>query len=134
MANTEIGTGFTSQYTGAQIQQAIGAYLNGDTRSTIVVDIADKTKWIETTASDKNKGQYYLNITCTGTSFVGHTPDAFLIIDGVKVIPYVYYDTTLGDKITSVWLYSNTQAVCKVVLIGSAPISPASNTVQINPT
>lgn len=126
-------TGFTSQYTGTEIEQAIGAYLNGDTRSTIVVDIADKTKWIETAASEKDKGQYYLNIMCTGTSFVGHTPDTFLIIDGAKVIPYVYYDTTLDD-ITSVWLYSNTQVVCKVVLIGSTPISPASNTVQINPT
>lgn len=124
---------FVSQYTGTQIEQAISAYLNGDTRSTIVVDIADKTKWIETAASEKDKGQYYLNIMCTGTSFVGHTPDTFLIIDGAKVIPYVYYDTTLGD-ITSVWLYSNTQVVCKVVLIGSTPISPASNTVQINPT
>lgn len=126
-------TGFTSQYTGEQIEQAIAAYWNGDTRSTIVVDIADKTKWIETAVSDKDKGQYYLNITCTGTSFVGHTPDVFLIIDGVKVIPYVYYDATLGSDITSVWLYSNTQVVCKVILIGSAPISPASNTVQINP-
>lgn len=126
-------TGFTSQYTGEQIEQAIAAYWNGDTRSTIVVDIADKTKWIETAVSDKDKGQYYLNITCTGTSFVGHTPDVFLIIDGVKVIPYVYYDTTLGSDITSVWLYSNTQVVCKVILIGSAPIGPASNTVQINP-
>ncbi len=124
---------FVSQYTGAQIEQAISAYLNGDTRSTIVVDITDKTKWIETAASEKDKGQYYLNIMCTGTSFVGHTPDTFLIIDGAKVIPYVYYDTTLDD-ITSVWLYSNTQVVCKVVLIGSTPISPASNTVQINPT
>lgn len=124
---------FVSQYTGAKIEQAISAYLNGDTRSTIVVDIADKTKWIETAASEKDKGQYYLNIMCTGTSFVGHTPDTFLIIDGAKVIPYVYYDTTLDD-ITSVWLYSNTQVVCKVVLIGSTPISPASNTVQINPT
>ena len=127
------GTGFTSQYTGAQIEQAISAYLNGDTKTTVVVDIADKTKWIETAASEKDKGQYYLNIMCTGTSFVGHTPDTFLIIDGAKVIPYVYYDTTLDD-ITSVWLYSNTQVVCKVVLIGSTPISPASNTVQINPT
>ena len=124
---------FVSQYTGDKIEQAIAAYWNGDTRSTIVVDIADKTKWIETAVSDKDKGQYYLNITCTGTSFVGHTPDVFLIIDGVKVIPYVYYDKTLGSDITSVWLYSNTQVVCKVILIGSAPISPASNTVQINP-
>lgn len=128
------GTGFTSQYTGTEIEQAIGAYLNGDTRSTIVVDIADKTKWIETSALDKDKGQYYLHITCTGTSFVGHTPDAFLIIDGVKVIPYAHYDTTLRDQTTSIWLYSNIQTVCKVVLIGSAPIIPASNTVQINPT
>ena len=127
-------TGFTSQYTGSEIEQAISAYLNGDTRSTIVVDIADKTKWIETDVSDKDKGQYYLHITCTGTSFVGHTPDAFLIIDGVKVIPYARYDTTLGDQTTNIWLYSNIQAVCKVVLIGSAPIIPASNTVQINPT
>ena len=126
-------TGFTSQYTGSEIEQAISAYLNGDTRSTVVVDIADEKKWIETDVSDKDKGQYYLHITCTGTSFVGHTPDAFLIIDGVKVIPYARYDTTLDD-ITSVWLYSNTQVVCKVVLIGSTPISPASNTVQINPT
>ena len=123
---------FVSQYTGDKIEQAISAYLNGDTRSTIVVDITDKTKWIKVADSEKDKGQYYLNITCTGTSFVGHTPDVFLIIDGVKVIPYVYYDTTLDD-ITSVWLYSNTQVVCKVILIGSAPISPVSNTVQINP-
>lgn len=126
--------GFVSQYTGEKIEQAIAAYWNGDTRSTIVVDITDKTKWIKVADSEKDKGQYYLNITCAGTSFVGHTPDVFLIIDGVKVIPYVYYDATLGSDITSVWLYSNTQVVCKVVLIGSTPISPASNTVQINPT
>lgn len=125
---------FVSKYTGTDIEQAISAYLNGDTRSTVVVDIADETQWIETDVSDKDKGQYYLYITCTGTSFVGNTPDAFLIIDGVKVIPYAHYDTTLGNKTTSIWLYSNIQAVCKVVLIGSAPIIPASNTVQINPT
>lgn len=125
---------FVSKYTGTDIERAISAYLNGDTRSTVVVDIADETQWIETDVSDKDKGQYYLHITCTGTSFVGNTPDAFLIIDGVKVIPYAHYDTTLGNKTTSIWLYSNIQAVCKVVLIGSAPIIPASNTVQINPT
>ena len=125
---------FVSQYTGTDIERAIAAYWNGDTRSTVVVDIADKTQWIETDVSDKDKGQYYLHITCTGASFIGHTPDAFLIIDGAKVIPYVYYDATLGNDTTSVWLYSNTQVVCKVVLIGSTPISPASNTVQINPT
>ena len=124
---------FVSQYTGSEIEQAISAYLNGDTRSTVVVDIADEKQWIETDVSDRDKGQYYLHITCTGTSFVGNTPDAFLIIDGVKVIPYAHYDTTLGNKTTSIWLYSNIQAVCKVVLIGSAPIIPASNTVQINP-
>ena len=134
MAEVAEATGFVSQYTGEKIEQAIAAYWNGDTRSTIVVDITDKTKWIKVADSEKDKGQYYLNITCAGTSFVGHTPDVFLIIDGVKVIPYVYYDTTLGSDITSVWLYSNTQVVCKVILIGSAPISPASNTVQINPT
>lgn len=125
---------FVSQYTGSEIEQAISAYLNGDTRSTVVVDIANKKQWIETDVSDKDKGQYYLHITCTGTSFVGNTPDAFLIIGGVKVIPYAHYDTTPGNKTTSIWLYSNIQAVCKVVLIGSAPIIPASNTVQINPT
>ena len=125
---------FVSQYTGSEIEQAISAYLNGDTRSTVVVDIADEKKWIDTDVSDIDKGQYYLHITCTGTSFVGNTPDAFLIIDGAKVIPYAHYDTTLGNKTTSIWLYSNIQAVCKVVLIGSAPIIPASNTVQINPT
>lgn len=124
---------YVSQYTGAQIDQAIGAYMNGDTRSTIVVDITDKTKWIGTASSEKNKGQYYLNIVCTGTSFIGHMPEVFLIIDGVKIIPYTYYDTTLGNTTTSVWLYSNIQSACKIVLIGSAPINSASGTVNVNP-
>ena len=57
MAEVSEATGFISQYTGDQIEQAISAYLNGDTRSTVVVDIANKTKWIETDVSDKDKGQ-----------------------------------------------------------------------------
>ena len=31
---------FVSQYTGAQIEQAIGAYLNGDTKTTVTVNVS----------------------------------------------------------------------------------------------
>ena len=37
---------FTSQYTGAQIEQAISAYLNGNTKTTVAVNVsATATSW-----------------------------------------------------------------------------------------
>lgn len=124
---------YVSQYTGAQIDQAIGAYFSGDTRSTIVVRVGSE-KWQERPSSISLNSKYYIKIQCSGSSYIGHMPECFLVRDqiGDRIEPdllYVVEGVTEGT--TEIWIGSNIKLSCYVVLIGSSPISPESNTVVV---
>lgn len=116
-------TGFTSQYTGAQIEQAIAAYYEGDTRTTVVVEIkatSETWKTNSSTSSTDFSAKYYAEITTSGTLNLGNYPDIFIINNnGEKIIPDVYY----GDKNGTFKVYSNTMVDGSVVIIGSKPTS-----------
>lgn len=129
------GTGFTSQYTGTEIEQAIGAYLNGDTRSTIVVSIGSQD-WQQKQSGSLIDGNYYIKIRCTGSAYVGNVPECFLVIwpTGEKIIPSVYYSANGSTQTTDIIVASNAQLNCDIVLIGSSPIKTSSDTVVVNPT
>ena len=68
---------FVSQYTGAQIEQAISAYLNGNTKTTVIVNVSATTKYWQD--SDVSSAKYYTEITLTGTYNVGNYPDIFYL-------------------------------------------------------
>lgn len=126
---------FVSQYTGAQIEQAIAAYLKGDTRSTIVVSV-ESQDWQQKQQSESLiDGNYYIKIRCTGSAYVGNVPECFLVIwpIGEKVIPSVYYDVSDSAGTADIIVGSNAQLNCDIVLIGSSPIKTSSETVVVNP-
>ena len=112
-------TGFTSQYAGSEIEQAIGAYLNGNTKTTVIVNVsATKQYWQN---SDVSSAKYYTEITLTGTYNVGDYPDIFLVDNsGVKLIPDVDYSNVAANKTFKV--YSNTM-VAGVIVINGAKIT-----------
>lgn len=117
------GTGFTSQYTGAQIEQAIAAYLKGDTRTTVVIDIAATSATWKTNSSTGFSAKYYAEITTSGSLNIGNCPDIFIINNnGEKIIPDVDYSAKNG----TFKVYSNTMVAGIVVIIGSKPIVPAT--------
>ena len=111
------GTGFTSQYTGAQIEQAIGAYLNGDTRTTVVINItATSTSWKTNLSTSSFSAKYYTEIAISGSFYIGDYPDIFIVDNnGVKFIPDVDYSAKNG----TFKIYSNTMVAGIIVIIGS---------------
>lgn len=111
------GTGYTSRYTGEDIDKAIGAYLNGSTRTTVVIT-ATSAIW-KTNSSTAFSAKYYAEITLTGTYNVGNYPDIFIVdSSGVKIIPDVDYSAKNG----TFKVYSNTMVDGVVVVIGSKQI------------
>ena len=108
---------FVSQYTGAQIEQAIGAYLNGNTKTTVIVNLSATTQYWKTSTGSSAK--YYTEITLTGTYDVGNYPDIFIVdSSGVKFIPDVDYSAKNG----TFKVYSNTM-VDGVIVINGAKIT-----------
>lgn len=113
------GTGFTSQYTGAKIEQAISAYLNGDTRTTVVIDITATPEIWKTNSSAAFSAKYYADIAASGSLNVGNYPDIFIVDNnGVKIIPDVDYSAKNG----TFKVYSNTMVAGVVVIIGSKQV------------
>lgn len=124
---------YVSQYTGAKIDQAIAAYFSGDTRSTIVVRVSSG-QWQERPSSISLNSKYYIKIECSGTSYIGHMPECFLISTpvGDRIEPeLLYLAEGAAEGTTEIWIGSNIKFNCDVVLIGSSPISPESNTVVV---
>lgn len=116
MANTETGTGFTSQYTGAQIQTAIAAYLNGNTKTTVVINVSATSAYWTTNSSAGPK--YYMDIALINAYDVGDYPDIFIIDNsGVKIIPDVDYSNVARNKTFTI--YSNTMVAGVVVINGT---------------
>ena len=110
---------FVSQYTGAQIEQAIGAYLNGDTKTTVTVNVsATTTSWKTNSSTSSFSAKYYTEIALTGAYDVGNYPDIFLVDNsGVKIIPDVDYSNVAANKTFKV--YSNTMVNGVVVINGT---------------
>lgn len=105
---------FVSQYTGTQIEQAISAYLNGNTKTTVTVNVLATTQYWKTSTGSSAK--YYTEITLTGTYDVENYPDIFIVdSSGVKIIPDVDYSAKNG----TFKVYSNTMVAGVVVINGT---------------
>ena len=113
-------TGFTSQYTGAQIEQAISAYLNGNTKTTVTVSVsATSTYWKTNTSTSSFPAKYYMEITLDNSFYVGNYPDIFIVdSSGVKIIPDVDYSAKNG----TFKVYSNAMVAGVIVINGAKTI------------
>lgn len=119
MAEVAEATGFVSQYTGEKIEQAIAAYWNGDTRTTVVINITATPAIWRTNSSMTFSAKYYADIATSGSLNVGNYPDIFIINNnGEKIIPDVDYSAKNG----TFKIYSNTMIAGVVVIIGSKQI------------
>ena len=108
---------FVSKYIGADIDRAIGAYLNGNTKTTVTVNVsANETSWKTNSSTSSFPAKYYTEIALTGTYDVGNYPDIFLVNNsGVKIIPDVDYSAKNG----TFKVYSNTMVAGVVVINGT---------------
>ena len=116
---------FTSQYTGAQIEQAISAYLNGNTKTTVAVNVsATATSWKTNPSTSSFPAKYYTEIATSGSFYVGNYPDIFIVdSSGVKIIPDVDYSAKNG----TFKVYSNTMVAGVVVINGTKTTSQMIN-------
>lgn len=117
MAEVAEATGFTSQYTGEQIEQAIAAYLNGNTKTTVTVNVsATTTSWKTNSLTSSFSAKYYTEIATSGSFYVGDYPDIFIVDrSGAKIIPDVDYSAKNG----TFKVYSNTMVTGVVVINGT---------------
>ena len=105
---------FVSQYTGDQIEQAISACLNGNTKTTVVAKVLATNEYWKTSTSPLAK--YYTEIALSGSFYVGNYPDIFLVTSGgVKIIPDVDYRAQNG----TFKVYSNTMVEGVIVINGA---------------
>ena len=76
---------YTSQYTGSEIDTAIGAYKDGAVRALSVIDI-NESNWYGDSAP------YKIKIGAAGTLTFGSYPNIFIVDNnGEKIIPDVIY-------------------------------------------
>lgn len=109
---------FVSQYTGAQIEQAISAYLNGNTKTTVTVNVLATTQYWK--ISTGSSARYYTEIDTSGSFYVGNYPDIFIVDNsGVKIIPDVDYSAKNG----TFKVYSNTMVAGVIVINGTKTTS-----------
>ena len=107
---------FVSKYTGAQIEQAISAYFNGNTKTTVTVNVAATPTYWKTNTSTSSSSKYYMEITLDNSFYVGNYPDIFIVDNnGVKIIPDVDYSAKNG----TFKVYSNTMVNGVVVINGT---------------
>ena len=108
---------FVSQYTGAQIEQAISAYLNGNTKTTVAVNVsATATSWKTNPSTSSFPAKYYTEIATSESFYVGNYPDIFIVdSSGVKIIPDVDYSAKNG----TFKVYSNTMVAGVIVINGA---------------
>ena len=105
---------FVSKYTGADIEQAIGAYLNGNTKTTVTVNVSATNQDWKTSIGSSAK--YYADIALIGDYNVGNYPDIFIVDNnGVKIIPDVDYSAKNG----TFKVYSNTMVDGVIVINGA---------------
>ena len=120
MAEVSEATGFVSQYTGEQIEQAISAYLNGNTKTTVTVNVsATETSWKINSLTSSFPAKYYTEIALSGSFNVGNYPDIFIVDNnGVKIIPDVDYSAKNG----TFKVYSNAMVAGVIVINGAKTI------------
>ena len=107
---------FVSQYTGAQIEQAISAYFNGNTKTNVTVNVSATPTYWKTNTSTSFSANYYADIALIGDYNVGNYPDIFIVDNnGVKIIPDVDYSAKDG----TFKVYSNTMVNGAVVINGT---------------
>lgn len=108
---------YTSQYTGSQIDTAVGAYLNGNTKTTVIVNVsATETSWKTNSSTSSFPAKYYTEIALSGSFDVGNYPDIFIVDNsGVKIIPDVDYSAKNG----TFKVYSNIMVSGIVVINGA---------------
>ena len=112
-------TGFTSQYTGSKIEQAISAYLNGNTKTTVTVNVLATSTYWKPNSSMSFSANYYADIALIGDYNVGNYPDIFIVDNnGVKIIPDVDYSAKNG----TFKVYSNTMVAGVIVINGAKTI------------
>lgn len=116
---------FVSQYTGGQIEQAISAYLNGNTKTTVIVNVsATTTSWKTNSSTSSFSAKYYTEIATSGSFYVGNYPDIFIVDNsGVKIIPDVDYSAKNG----TFKVYSNTMVAGVIVINGTKTTSQMIN-------
>lgn len=109
---------FVSKYTGSEIEQAIAAYLNGNTKTTVTVNVSGTAQYWKT--STDSSAKYYTEIDTSGSFYVGNYPDIFIVDgSGVKIIPDVDYSAKNG----TFKVYSNTMVNGVVVINGTKTTS-----------
>lgn len=108
---------FVSQYTGDQIEQAISACLNGNTKTTVVVKVSPTTaSWKTNSSTSFFSAKYYTEIALSGSFYVGNYPDIFIVGNsGVKFIPDVDYSAENG----TFKVYSNAMVNGFIVINGA---------------
>ena len=118
---------YTSQYTGSQIDTAVGAYLNGNTKTTVIVNVsATETSWKTNSSTSSFPAKYYTEIALSGSFDVGNYPDIFIVDNsGVKIIPDVDYSAKNG----TFKVYSNIM-VSGIVVINGTRTTGVSFTVR----
>ena len=116
---------YTSQYTGSQIDTAVGAYLNGNKKTTVVVNVsATETSWKTNSSASSFPAKYYTEITTSGSFYVGIYPDIFIVdSSGVKIIPDVDYSAKNG----TFKVYSNAMVAGVIVINGTKTTSQMIN-------
>ena len=111
---------FVSQYTGEQIEQAIAAYWNGDTRTTVIFNVTATTTSWKTNSSASFSAKYYTEISTSGSLYVGNYPDIFIVDNnGFKIVPDVDYSAKNG----TFKVYSNTMVAGVIVINGTKTTS-----------
>ena len=109
---------FVSQYTGAQIEQAIAAYFNGNTKTAVIVNVLATPTYWKTNTSTSSSSKYYMEITLDNSFYVGNYPDIFIVDNsGVKIIPDVDYSNVAANKTFKI--YSNTMVTGVIVINGT---------------
>ena len=108
---------YTSQYTGSQIDTAVGAYLNGNTKTTVIVNVsATETSWKTNSSTGSFSAKYYTEIALSWSFNVGNYPDIFIVDNsGVKIIPDVDYSAKNG----TFKVYSNAMVAGVIVINGA---------------
>lgn len=105
---------YTSRYTGSEIDTAIGAYLNGNTKTTVIANVsATTTSWKTNSSTSFFPAKYYTEIVLSGSFNVGNYPDIFIVDNnGVKFIPDVDYSAENG----TFKVYSNAMVAGVIVI------------------
>lgn len=115
---------YTSQYTGLEIDTAVGAYKDGAVRALSVIDISENN-WQGSSAP------YTMQIGAAGDLTFGNYPNIFIVDNnGEKIIPDVIYPTSAVSNNTFI-IKSNKKISGKLIMYGaiaSASYKPKQNT------